>query len=43
MLIMNKLEITEIDNSIIILQMLDNVIKTITVFHLSNANTENSV
>ena len=43
MLTMNKLEIMRIDSSIIMLQMLNNVIKTIAVFCLNNANTENSV
>ena len=40
---MNKLEIIKIDNLIIMLQMLNNVIKIITVFHLSNINIENNV
>ena len=43
MLTMNKLEITKTDSSIIILQMLNNVMKTITVLHLNNADTENNV
>ena len=43
MLMMNKLKIMKTDSSIIILQMLNNVIKVITVFYLNNANTENSV
>ena len=43
MLMMNKFEIMKTDSSIIMLQMLDNVIETIAVFHLNNADTENSV
>ena len=43
MLIMNKLEITETDSSITMLQMLNNVIKAIAVLHLSNADIENNV
>ena len=43
MLIINKFKIIEIDSSIIMLQMLNNVIKTITVLCLNNANIENSV
>ena len=43
MLMMNKLEIMKTDSLIVMLQMLNNVIKVITVLHLSNANTENSV
>ena len=43
MLMMNKLKITKIDSSIIMLQMLNNVIKTIAIFHLNNVNTENNV
>ena len=43
MLMMNKLEITETDSSTAMLQMLDNVVKAIIIFYLSNADTENSV
>ena len=43
MLIINKFKIMRINNLIIILQMLNNVIKIIAIFHLSNVNTENSV
>ena len=43
MLIMNKFKIMKIDSSIIILQILNNVIKAITVFYLNNANIENNV
>ena len=43
MLIMNKFKITETDSSIIMLQILNSVIKAIAVFHLNNANIENSV
>ena len=40
---MNKLKIIKIDNLIIMLQMLNNVIRTIAVLCLNNANIENSV
>ena len=40
---MNKLEIMKTDNSTVMLQMLNNVIKTIAVLCLNNADTENSV
>ena len=40
---MNKLEITETDSSIIMLQMLNSVMKTIAVLHLSNTDTGDSV
>ena len=43
MLTMNKLKIMKTDSSTAMLQMLDNVIKTIAVLCLSNADTENSV
>ena len=43
MLIINKLEIMKTNSSITMLQMLDNVIKIIAVFHLSNADIKNSV
>ena len=43
MLIMNKFKIMKTDNLIVILQMLNNVIKTIAIFCLSNANIENNV
>ena len=43
MLTMNKLEIMKTDNSITMLQMLNNVMKIITIFHLNNADIENSV
>ena len=43
MLTINKLEIMKTDSSTAMLQMLDSVIKAITVLCLSNANTENSV
>ena len=43
MLMMNKFKIMKTDSSTAILQMLNNVIKVITVLHLSNANTENSI
>ena len=40
---MNKFKIIKINSLIIILQMLNNVIKIITVFYLNNANIENNV
>ena len=43
MLTMNKFEIIKTDNSIIMLQMLNNVIKIIAVLCLNNANIENNV
>ena len=43
MLMMNKLEIIKIDSLTVMLQMLNNVIKAITILCLSNANIENSV
>ena len=43
MLMMNKFKIIKTDSSTVMLQMLNNVIKIITVFHLNNANTENNV
>ena len=43
MLMMNKLKIIKIDSLTVMLQMLDNVIKAIAVFHLSNVNIKNSV
>ena len=43
MLIMNKLEIIKTNNLIIMLQMLNNVIKAIVIFCLSNANIKNNV
>ena len=43
MLTMNKLEIIKTNSSTAMLQMLNNVIKAITVLCLNNANTENSV
>ena len=43
MLMMNKLEIMRTDSSTAMLQMLDNVIKTIAVLYLSNADIENNV
>ena len=43
MLIMNKLEIMKIDSLTVMLQMLNNVIKTIAVFCLNNVNIENNV
>ena len=43
MLMMNKLEITEIDSSTAMLQMLDSVIRAIAVLCLNNADTENNV
>ena len=43
MLMINKLEIMRINSSTIMLQMLNSVIKAITVLYLSNANTKNSV
>ena len=43
MLIINKFEITKTDNLIVMLQMLNNVIKIITIFHLNNVNIENNV
>ena len=43
MLMMNKLEIIKIDSSIVMLQMLNNVIKTIAVLCLNNANIEDNV
>ena len=43
MLTMNKFKIMKINSSIIMLQMLNNVIKTIAIFYLNNVNTENNV
>ena len=43
MLMMNKLEIIKTNSSIIMLQMLNNVMKAIAVFCLNNANIENSI
>ena len=43
MLMINKFEIIKINSLIVILQMLNNVIKTIAVLCLNNADTENSV
>ena len=40
---MNKLEITRTDSSTVMLQMLNNVVKTIAILCLSNADIENSV
>ena len=43
MLTMNKLKIMKTDSSTVMLQMLNNVIKAITVLCLNNADIENSV
>ena len=43
MLTMNKFEIIKTNSSIIMLQMLDSVIKIITILHLNNANIRNNV
>ena len=43
MLIINKFKIIKTDSLIIMLQMLNNVIKTIAILYLNNANTENNV
>ena len=43
MLMMNKFKIMKTDSLTVMLQMLNNVIKAIAIFCLSNANTENSV
>ena len=40
---MNKLEIMKIDSLTVMLQMLNNMMKTIAVLYLSNANIENNV
>ena len=40
---MNKLEIMRTDNSTVMLQILNNVMKAIAVLHLSNADIGNSV
>ena len=43
MLIMNKFKIMKINSLIVMLQMLNNVIKIIAVFHLNNANIKNNI
>ena len=43
MLIINKFKIIKTNSSIIMLQMLNNVIKAIIIFHLNNADIENNV
>ena len=43
MLMMNKFKIMKTNNLIIILQMLNNVIKTIAVLYLNNANIKNNI
>ena len=40
---MNKFKIIKIDSLIVMLQILNNVIKTITVLYLNNANIKNNV
>ena len=43
MLMINKFKIIKIDSLTAMLQMLNNVIKTIAIFCLNNTNTENNV